>query len=187
MASILRAVSGKWRPAALCAVLLLTAACGNTVSQSSSNEPARAYFVDPSLQAQAISEAKVKRAKGQRVWCVPFARTASGVEIKGNAGTWWKSAAGVYDRGADPQIGSVMAFASTKKMPMGHVAVVSEVVSDREILIDHANWKRNKVTLKMPVIDVSEKNDWSKVRVEGSPGVMGSVYPINGFIYPNRG
>ncbi len=48
----------------------------------------------------------------------------------------------------------------------------------------HANWHRNKVSLKMPVIDVSEKGDWSRVRVEGTPGVLGSVYPVHGFVYP---
>lgn len=180
-----RAMIGKWRMLPLCAALLMTAACGNTLSGAQApSEPA--YFVNPHLQAQAISDAQAKRAKGQRVWCVPFARTASGVDLRGNAGTWWKGAAGQYDRGHEPQVGSVMAFASVGKMPMGHVAVVSEVVSERRILIDHANWHRNKVSLKMPVIDVSEKNDWSKVRVEGSPGVIGSIYPVNGFIYPDR-
>ena len=68
---------------------------------------------------------------------------------------------------------------------MGHVAVVSEVVSPREVMVDHANWHRNQVSLAMGVIDVSENNDWSKVRVESAPDNYGSVYPINGFIYPD--
>ena len=78
-----------------------------------------------------------------------------------------------------------MAFAGTRGMPMGHVAVVSEVVSDREIKIDHANWHRNRISLGMSVIDVSDKNDWSRVKVETNPGAYGSVYPVNGFILPN--
>ena len=40
----------------------------------------------------------------------------------------------------------------------------SAVVSDREIVIDHANWLNDgKVYLDQPVLDVSEDNDWSAV------------------------
>ena len=180
-----RAGGSLWRIPAACALLLLTTACSQMPAADIA-APEPAYFVDPALQTKAIKEASAKRANGQRVWCVPFARTLSGIDLRGNAGTWWKGAEGNYARGAEPQPGSVMAFRSTKKMPMGHVAVVSEVVSSREILIDHANWSRNKVTLKMPVVDVSEKNDWSKVRVESAPGTLGGIYPINGFIYPDK-
>jgi hypothetical protein len=134
--------------------------------------------------ALATAEVKQKRARGERVWCVPFARTASGVQIKGNAKTWWDAAAGRYRRGDEPEVGAVMVFSGSRKMPMGHVAVVAEVVSDRVILIDHANWKRNKVSLGMVVRDVSDAGDWSAVRVEGDPGVVGRVNPVSGFIYP---
>lgn len=134
--------------------------------------------------AIAVKEAKQKQARGQRVWCVPFARTASGIEIRGNAKTWWDKAKGIYDRGRDPVVGSVMAFRPTKGMPLGHVAVVSEIVSKREIRIDHANWNRNQVSLRMAVIDVSQRNDWSAVRLESRPDSFGRVYPVNGFIYP---
>lgn len=178
-------ISTALRRLALVCVLPLLAACAATtkpeiVTVSSSG-------LDPARTKLAFIEVQQKKAKGQRVWCVPFARTLTGVEIRGNAGTWWAQAAGEYDRGHDPQVGAVMAFASTGKMPMGHVAVVSGVVSDREILIDHANWKRNQISLKMKVIDVSDQNDWSRVRVESTPGAMGRVYPVNGFIYPAAG
>ena len=133
----------------------------------------------------ARAEATQKRARGERVWCVPFARTASGVAIKGNAKTWWAAAEGHYRRGDEPEVGAVMVFSGSRKMPMGHVAVVAGVVSDRVILIDHANWKRNKVSLGMAVTDVSEAGDWSAVRVEGTPGVVGRVNPVSGFIYPD--
>ena len=52
----------------------------------------------------------------------------------------WTQAAGTYARGNEPRQGAVMAFAGTRGMPMGHVAVVKKIVNDREILIDHANW-----------------------------------------------
>ena len=134
--------------------------------------------------ALASAEARQKRSRGERVWCVPFARTASGVAIKGNAKTWWAAAEGRYDRGNEPSVGAVMVFSGSRKMPMGHVAVVAEIVNDRVILIDHANWKRNKVSLGMAVTDVSSAGDWSAVRVEGDPGVVGRVNPVSGFIYP---
>ena len=140
--------------------------------------------VDAGLHTRAIAEARQKQKAGQRVWCVPFARTATGIAIKGNASRWWGAAAGRYQRGKAPHAGAVMAFSATRKMPMGHVAVVSKVVSNRKILVDHANWQRNKVSLQMVAVDVSPKNDWSAVRLESNRGSLGSVYPIKGFIYP---
>ena len=140
--------------------------------------------IDPARQALAIREVATLRSQGKRAWCVPFARNLSGVEIRGNANTWWGQAEGIYERGHEPRVGAVMAFSKSSRLTMGHVAVVSEVVSDRHLLVDHANWSRNKVSLKMGVIDVSEAGDWSRVKVESNPGAYGSVYPVSGFIYP---
>ena len=151
-------------------------------SMSAPIAPPLAY--DERLQS-AVATATTMRARGQRVWCVPFARNASGIFLRGDAKEWWGKANGVYDRGHEPKPGAIMAFSATRKNPRGHLAVVSEVVSDREILIDHANWSRNKVSLRMKVIDVSDKGDWSRVRVESTPGTLGRPYPITGFIYPN--
>ncbi len=130
----------------------------------------------------AQTSAVTSRAKG-RIWCVPFAREVTGINLQGNAKTWWDKAENVYPKGQKPVVGSVLNFRSTKSMPMGHVAVVSKVISQRKILIDHANWQRNKVSLNMAVIDVSARNDWSAVRVETLPNTLGSVYPTYGFIY----
>lgn len=131
---------------------------------------------------EAVAVAVANRPKG-RLWCVPFARAVTGVEIRGNAKTWWAQAAGKYARGDEPQIGAVMAFAASRSMPKGHVAVVSQVLSDREILIDQANWERNRVTQDTLVVDVSDKGDWSAVKVANSGGTLGRVNPVNGFIY----
>src|SRR4051812_27488985 len=60
--------------------------------------------------------------------CVPFARAASGIQIYGDAWTWWNQAEGKYDRGHAPKVGSVIVFAKTSRLPLGHVAVVSRVV-----------------------------------------------------------
>jgi hypothetical protein len=112
------------------------------------------------------------------------------VEIFGNAKTWWAQAAGRYDRGSEPKVGAVMAFKPTRSMPLGHVGMVSKIVSDREVLIDHANWstiggRRGHIERGARVIDVSAAGDWSSVRVWYAPiGDLGrSTYPLHGFIY----
>jgi hypothetical protein len=121
--------------------------------------------------------------------CVPFARAASGIELKGNAANWWEAAAGVYQRGSEPEPGSVLNFRATGSMRLGHVAVVTAVVNSREIEIDHANWwgpgaSKGGVSRGVPVVDVSPNNDWTEVRVGlGQSGDFGSTYPTYGFIY----
>ncbi len=130
-------------------------------------------------------------SSGGRLQCVPFARDNSGIELSGNAGTWWNAASGVYERGSRPEVGSVLNFRSTGRIRMGHVAVVSNVIDGRNVEIDHANWSgRGAITRNMRVIDVSPANDWTAVRVAlASTGDYGSVYPTYGFIYdrPDRG
>ncbi|GHG95158.1 CHAP domain-containing protein [Pseudodonghicola xiamenensis] len=146
--------------------------------------PQRSTGIDPNRLAFSVKEAEALQSRGARVWCVPFARNLSGVEIRGNARTWWHQAKSQesFEVSKAPTVGAVMAFSATSSMPLGHVAVVSKLVSDRRVLVDHANWHRNQVSLGMAVIDVSDKNDWSRVRVESVPGAFGSVYPVNGFI-----
>lgn len=121
--------------------------------------------------------------------CAPYARTISGIEIRGNANTWWGQAAGRYARGHAPKVGAVLAFASTSRMRLGHVAMVSEVVSGREVLLTHANWsRRGGVERDVRAIDISENGDWSLVKVwYGPQGDLGtSAYPTKGFIYADR-
>ncbi|MDQ2891864.1 MAG: CHAP domain-containing protein [Pseudomonadota bacterium] len=122
-----------------------------------------------------------------RFWqCAPYAREISGVDIHGNANTWWSQAAGHYQRGATPKVGAVMAFQPTSRMRVGHVAMVSKIVSDREVLLTHANWsRRGSIETDVRAVDVSSAGDWSEVKVWFAPlGDLGtSAYPINGFIY----
>lgn len=120
--------------------------------------------------------------------CVPYARQVSGIKVVGNAWQWWEHAAGVYARGDRPEAGSVLNFRSNGRMPLGHVAVVTRVVNAREIVVDQANWASNglrgAISHDVAVVDVSEANNWSAVRVElGRKGQFGSVYPTYGFIY----
>lgn len=118
--------------------------------------------------------------------CAPYARLISGIEIRGNALTWWNQAAGRYARGATPKKGAVMSFAATGRMRYGHVAMVSRVVSDREVLLTHANWsRRGGIETDVRAVDVSDRGDWSRVKVwfASNRGLGTSSYPVNGFIY----
>jgi len=118
--------------------------------------------------------------------CVTFARSVSGIEIRGNANTWWSQAEGRYERGHTPKAGSVLAFSPTSRMRVGHVAMVSKVVSDREVLLTHANWSRpGAVETNVRAVDVSDAGDWSMVKVWYGPqgGLGTSAYPTKGFIY----
>ena len=72
--------------------------------------------------------------------CVPYAREVSGVQLYGDAWTWWGQAEGRYERGFRPRVGAVMAFRPHGNMRLGHVAAVSRVIDSRNILIRHANW-----------------------------------------------
>ncbi|MGI4976363.1 MAG: CHAP domain-containing protein [Janthinobacterium lividum] len=121
---------------------------------------------------------------GAVLQCVAFAREDSGIELTGNAVNWWDNAEGVYDRGLRPETGSVLSFRANGHMRLGHVAVVSDVLDSRTIEIDHSHWGSRGISHAMSVIDVSENNDWSAVRVEvGHTGTYGGIYPTHGFIY----
>lgn len=121
--------------------------------------------------------------------CAPFARQVSGIELYGNANTWWGQAEGRYDRGHEPRVGAVLAFAASRSMPVGHVAMVSKVVSEREVLLTHANWSyRGGVERNVRAIDVSPNNDWTDVRVWYGPiGDLGlRSNAAKGFIYAHK-
>ncbi|WP_174297065.1 CHAP domain-containing protein [Sphingomonas bacterium] len=121
--------------------------------------------------------------------CAPYARELSGIQIRGNADTWWGQAAGRYDRGHSPRVGAVLAFAASHRMRVGHVATVSRVVNDREVLLTHANWsRRGRIETDVRALDVSAAGDWSLVRVWYAPeGDLGtSAYPTRGFIYADH-
>ena len=188
------------RWATLGALLALSGPLCNSVeasslSRRSSIAQANARTIQAGAQSyaqgrQVLSAARYRQTGGT-LQCVPFARENSGIEIQGNAVTWWNSAAGVYERGNRPEVGSVLNFRATGRMYMGHVAVVSKVIDSRNVEIDQANWSgRGRVSRNIDVVDVSPRNDWTAVRVAvGDTEAFGSVYPTFGFIYdrPDRG
>ena len=118
--------------------------------------------------------------------CVPYARAQSGIEIRGNAGTWWGQAEGRYRRGSEPEVGAVLVLRPSRAMPIGHVAVVAEIVDERTIYLNHANWSGpGRIERRALAVDVSEAGDWSNVRVwyapQGSLGIRTNA--TFGFIY----
>jgi len=119
------------------------------------------------------------------IQCVAFAKTASDVMLHGNAADWWYNAQGVYARGKAPEAGSVLSFSATRRMPLGHVAVVKSIEDSRTIVIDQSHWAQRGISRNVHVIDVSPNNDWSAVRValNGNRDAYGSIYPTHGFIY----
>jgi len=145
---------------------LLLAACG------SSSGPGAGAYVGGSVDLD----------------CVPFARALSGVQLRGDGADWWDAAAGRYARGNDPEPGAVLVFSRSRRLAHGHLAVVSQVVSDRHILVTQANWEAGRITADQPVMDISPDNSWTRVRVWWPPGQhMGSSpYATRGFILPPK-
>ncbi|MGI9505138.1 MAG: CHAP domain-containing protein [Geminicoccaceae bacterium] len=121
--------------------------------------------------------------------CVPYARKLSNIQIRGDAWTWWGKAEGRYPRGARPIAGSVLVLKKKNATSLGHIAYVEEIIDNRTLIVSHANWlNRGRLHNHMPVIDVSEANDWSAVRFWNGDGghFGGNTYHPYGFIYQNQ-
>lgn len=144
-----------------------------------------------SISAALLLSLSPMGASADDYWqCVPFARLMSGIQLFGDAHTWWQQAIGKYQTGFTPKAGAVLCFKPTGRMRLGHVAVVSQVLTDRIIQITHANWsiiegERGQVEQNVTVIDVSPAGDWSEVKVwyDPSRGLGSTTYPTYGFIY----
>lgn len=142
----------------------------------------RAFERPSDDEYEPVARVTNRRAKLQ---CVPFARQESGVEIYGDANTWWRQAQDQYETTQAPEEGSVLVLQGYRTTARGHVAVVREVVSDRMIIVDHANWLNNEeISRDVPVRDVSAAGDWSEVQVWHVPGRHwgGRRYTVQGFI-----
>ncbi len=125
-----------------------------------------------------------------RAWnCVQFVHQVSSLKISGDAWKWWSAAVGRYDRGRAPKQDAVLVFDHTSRMTHGHVAVVARLVAKRMIEIDHANWSigrwgRGKIARAVRVIDVSDNNDWTSVKVWNElDQCWGRPYKTLGFVY----
>jgi hypothetical protein len=170
---------GSLRFAAAAALSLLLTACA-----SAPDGPSYA----------SLSQGAAVWGKGARVetpakplQCVTYARARSGINLRGDAGSWWDLAAGHYSRSGLPSVGAVLVLTGYAGPHRGHLAVVTAVDSSRQIRVDHANWLNDgRVYRNDPVVDVSPDNDWSEVRVwDARDRVLGSrTYLVRGFIGP---
>ncbi|MDX2238535.1 MAG: CHAP domain-containing protein [Hyphomonadaceae bacterium] len=114
---------------------------------------------------------------------VTYARLRTTLDLRGAADSWWMQAAGRYQRSHAPQSGAVLVLGGAAG---GHVAVVSRVLNQREILVDHADWEGGGEIVRGALVrDVSGVGDWSAVRVwSASEGALGRrVHPASGFIH----
>ncbi len=170
--------------AKLCLVLLLgmlQASCSSAPSEtggSPQNIETHRVLADLGVTPRLLDS-------GRHLECVPYARRQAGIQIRGDAGTWWSKAQGRYARGLRPRVGSVLAIKAQGRS-RGHLAVVTKILNDREILADHANWlNKGRIHKNTPIIDVSPQGDWSRVRVWYTPGqVYGKRrYAAHGFIH----
>ena len=121
----------------------------------------------------------------KKIFCVEYARARSGLSVFGDAKFWWARAKSLYSRFAAPAENAVMVFSGSSRLSHGHVAVVTNIISNREIRVDQANWENHgEIDYATPVLDVSPRNDWSKVRVwnRQSNDFGKHVYAISGFI-----
>ena len=179
--SLVRHGLGRWS-ARLAAVAMAAAlaAC------ASSSPPPVAPAVVLTMPNETAPPAPRIVSAGRPLQCVEYAREASGIQIFGDAATWWSAAAGLYARGHLPEPGSLLVF-GPKGGSSGHLAVVTRVLDARHVVASHANWLNDRLVHEnTPIKDVSPAGDWSAVRVWYIPGnTWGArIYPTYGFIYP---
>ena len=172
------------RPAILAGLLFL-AACAQS-PEHRARQTAWMSLADPAATPHGMPRiVKVS----EQLECVPYARAMSGIPIRGNAWTWWNQAEGRFRRAERPAVGAVMVLSRTKRLTAGHLAVVSQVLDSRRVVVRHANWlNKGRIHLDTPVHDVSPDNDWSMVRVWYTPGrqLGARSYAVSGFILPER-
>lgn len=167
------------------AAILMLAACSSTDPGLKATDGG--YTASPATRDGATVGYGMLVEGTVKLQCVPFARELSGIRLWGNAADWWRRAEGRYARSRHPEVGAVMVFRRTERLRYGHLAVVTQVLSDRQILVTHANWTPHRIARDASVRDVSPNNDWSLVRVWWPPtGRMGITdYPTHGFILSN--
>ena len=140
----------------------------------------------PSLPTMAVSQLVQPSVETplHKLFCVEYARALTGLNIFGDAKFWWDRARNLYARVTVPAEQAVMVFTPSSRLKKGHVAVVSAIISKREIRVEQANWQNHgEIDHAMPVMDVSARNDWSQVRVwDIKSSQFGRVYPVSGFI-----
>ena len=131
------------------------------------------------------------QALNEGLQCVPYARALTGVEIRGDAHTWWGQAEGRY-RARRPAKGwRGDGLCPAWQYAAGPCRGGAAIRRQAHVLISHANWStidggRGHIEDDVRVVDATEANDWSRVRVWYTPNAaLGTTeWPLHGFIYP---
>lgn len=170
-------------------VTLITALCLSPMAAQSVLQTANVAAANSGLDSRLNTSIELP----PYLQCVPYAREISGVQIYGDAHTWWEQAQSKYARGNTPRKGAIMAFRPFRNMRLGHVAAITKIVDSRTVLLSHSNWspingRRGQIERDVKAIDVSPNNDWSMVRVWYHPlsGLGKTAWPVHGFIYNER-
>ncbi len=161
--------------------LFFLPACSSSIEETSAPAPSAA--TQRTLAGLGLQPRLIETRRPLQ--CVPYARRLAGIQIRGDAGTWWDQAKGRYARSRTPRVGAILVIKSQGRS-RGHLAVVTKILNKREIVADHANWlNRGRIHKNTPIIDVSAAGDWSAVRVWYTPGeVYGKRrYAAHGFIH----
>ena len=173
------------RPSLALLFLLALSACAKTAAPPQ-------LATGPAAPAQPPTPDGIHPYQGELMQCVPYAKEVSGIDITGDAWSWWEGAQGKYERGHQPRFMSVLVLSRTQRLKLGHVAVVVDVLGPREIRVTHANFGSDPISRRiiydsMPAIDISPANDWSAVRFWNYQAkAWGIAYEAYGFIYPAR-
>jgi hypothetical protein len=123
--------------------------------------------------------------------CVPYARRMSGIDLRGDAYSWWDQAgpSQSYSRGQTPRLGAVLVLARTKQMPQGHLSVINRLIDSRHVGVTHSNWGSDRTSRRvvydsMVAEDLSLSNNWTRVRFWNyDKNCFGFPYAAKGFIY----
>src|ERR1700755_3019049 len=121
---------GSLRFAVAAAFSLLLTACASDPDYSPSTDLGEPLARSADLHSWKDAEARVE-TPDQPLQCVPFARAHSGIDLHGDAGSWWDLAQGRYARSNEPQLGAVLVLTGYAGPHRGHVAVVTAIDSSR--------------------------------------------------------
>jgi hypothetical protein len=174
------------------ATALLLGGCASAPPAEATARPATATRQvappppNPALTLAALAEQARIVDGDTALQCVAYARAVSGIALYGDAGTWWRAAAGRYERSRRPEPGAVLVFRPTRTS-VGHLAVVTRVIDARLVVASHANWLNNgRIHEDTPIEDVSAVGDWSAVRVWHTPSASWgrTRYAVAGFVLP---
>lgn len=125
--------------------------------------------------------------------CVDYAKENGWSDFSGLgfAYKWWFAATEKtssyyvpgYPVGNIPQIGAVLVLKPWSGNTAGHVAIVTKIVDDDEILVNHANWRNDEVIRIGDKVKDASGGKWKKILVQYGADYGSTTYDTNGFIY----